>query len=136
MTLSEGLVGKLDYNFEVFCHEKGVAELVVKAYGKGNDDIKVLERIHLDGAGARGLAKSRIVLSDKAKAEVRGETYGNAPDARGSINIQVSPEMPPAYKYWNGGPIPLASAENLVPFFGEERLRHGHFGGIELEAVP
>ncbi len=86
MTLSEGRVGKLDYDFEVFCQEKSVAELVVKVYGKGNDDIKVLERIHLDGAGARGLAKSRIVLSDKAKAEVRGETYGNAPDARGHVD--------------------------------------------------
>ena len=84
--LSQGLVGKLDYDFEVVCQEKGVAELVVKAYGKGHDDIKILEKIHLDGAGARGLAKSRLVLSDKAKAEVRGETYGNAPHARGHVD--------------------------------------------------
>ena len=84
--LSQGLVGKLDYDFEVFCQEKGVAELVVKAYGKGNDDIKILEKIHLNGEGARGLAKSRLVLSDRAKAEVRGETYGNAPHARGHVD--------------------------------------------------
>ena len=84
--LSQGLVGKLDYDFEVFCQEEGVAELVVKVYGKGHDDIKIWEKIHLDGAGARGLAKSRLVLSDKAKAEVRGETYGNAPNARGHVD--------------------------------------------------
>jgi Fe-S cluster assembly scaffold protein SufB len=84
--LSQGMVGRLDYDFEVFCEEKAVAELVVKAYGKGSDDIKVLEKIHLNGAGARGLAKSRIVLSDKAKAEIRGETYGNAPYARGHVD--------------------------------------------------
>jgi len=84
--LSQGLVGKLDYDFEVFCQEKAVAELVVKVYGKGADDIKVWEKIHLNGAGARGLAKSRIVLSDKAKAEVKGETYGNAPHARGHVD--------------------------------------------------
>ena len=84
--LSQGLVGKLDYDFEVFCQEKGVAELVVKAFGKGHDDIRIWEKIHLDGAGARGLAKSRLVLSDKARAEVRGETYGNAPDARGHVD--------------------------------------------------
>jgi Fe-S cluster assembly scaffold protein SufB len=84
--LSQGLVGKLDYDFEVFCQEKAVAELVVKAYGKGSDDIKVWEKIHLNGVGARGLAKSRLVLSDKAKAEVRGETYGNAPYARGHVD--------------------------------------------------
>ena len=84
--LSEGFVGKLDYDFEVFCQEKAVAELVVKAYGKGHDDIKVLEKIHLNGAGARGLAKSRIVLSDEASAEVKGETYGNAPQAIGHVD--------------------------------------------------
>ena len=86
MSISQGLVGKLDYDFEVFCQEKAIAELVVKAYGKGSDDIKVWEKIHLNGAGARGLAKSRIVLSDKAKAEVKGETYGNAPYARGHVD--------------------------------------------------
>jgi len=85
-TLSQGRVGKLDYDFEVFCEDRAVAELVVKAYGKGNDDIKVWEKIHLDGIGARGLAKSRLVLSDKAKAEVKGETYGNAPFARGHVD--------------------------------------------------
>jgi len=84
--LSQGLVGRLDYDFEVFCQEKAVAELVVKAYGKGHDDIKVWEKIHLNGIGARGLAKSRIVLSDRAKAEVKGETYGNAPHARGHVD--------------------------------------------------
>jgi Fe-S cluster assembly scaffold protein SufB len=84
--LSQGLVGKLDYDFEVFCEEKAVAELVVKAYGKGSDDIKVWEKIYLNGTGARGMAKSRLVLGDKAKAEVRGETYGNAPYARGHVD--------------------------------------------------
>jgi hypothetical protein len=86
LTISQGRVGKLDYDFEVFCQEKAVAELVVKVYGKGVDDIKVWEKIHLDGAGARGLAKSRLVLGDKAKAEVKGETYGNAPYARGHVD--------------------------------------------------
>jgi Fe-S cluster assembly scaffold protein SufB len=84
--LTQGLIGRMDYDFEVFCQEKGVAELVVKAYGKGNDDIKILEKIHLNGEGSRGMAKSRLVLSDRAKAEVRGETYGNAPHARGHVD--------------------------------------------------
>jgi Fe-S cluster assembly scaffold protein SufB len=84
--LSQGLVGRLDYDFEVFCQEKAVAELVVKAYGRGSDDIKILEKIYLEGKGARGMAKSRLVLSDKARAEVRGETYGNAPYARGHVD--------------------------------------------------
>jgi len=84
--LNEGRVGMLDYDFEVFCQEDSIAELIVKAYGKGDDNIKILEKIHLNGAGARGLAKSRIVLSDRAKAEVRGETFGNAPHSRGHVD--------------------------------------------------
>jgi Fe-S cluster assembly scaffold protein SufB len=85
-TLTQGLVGKLDYDFEIFCQEKAVAELVVKAYAKGHDEIKVWERIHLNGTGARGLAKSRLVLTGQATGEVRGETYGNAPYARGHVD--------------------------------------------------
>jgi len=85
-TLSQGLVGKLDYDFEVFCQDKAIAELIVKAYGKGHDDIRIWEKIHLNGVGARGLARTRLVLSDKAKAEVKGETYGNAPYARGHVD--------------------------------------------------
>jgi Fe-S cluster assembly scaffold protein SufB len=84
--LSDGRVGRMDYDFEVFCLEDSVAELVVKVYGKGDDDIKVVEKIHLDGTGARGLAKSRLVLADKARAEVRGETDGNAPQSRGHVD--------------------------------------------------
>lgn len=84
--LNEGRVGIMDYDFEVFCEEEAVAELVVKAYGKGNDDIKILEKIHLNGQGARGLAKSRLVLSNQARAEVRGETYANAPESRGHVD--------------------------------------------------
>ncbi|MGD9394220.1 MAG: SufD family Fe-S cluster assembly protein [Dehalococcoidia bacterium] len=84
--LSQGMVGRLDYDSEVTCEEKAVAELTVKAYGKGNDDLKIVEKINLNGAGARGIAKSRLVLGDKARAEVRGETYGNAPYARGHVD--------------------------------------------------
>jgi hypothetical protein len=85
-TLIEGCVGTLDYDFEVFGEGKSISELVVKVYGKKEDDIKVVEKIHLDGREAKGLAKSRLVLSDNAKAVVMGETYGNAPFTRGHVD--------------------------------------------------
>ena len=85
-TLIEGCVGMLDYDFEVFGDEKSISELVVKVYGKNEDDIRIAEKIHLNGAGAKGLAKSRLVLNDRAKAVVMGETYGNAPFARGHVD--------------------------------------------------
>jgi Fe-S cluster assembly scaffold protein SufB len=85
-TLIEGCVGMLDYDFEVFGDEKSISELVVKVYGKKEDDIRVAEKIHLNGVEAKGLAKSRLVLNDRAKAVVMGETYGNAPFARGHVD--------------------------------------------------
>jgi hypothetical protein len=86
LTLIEGCVGLLDYDFEVFGEEKSISELMVKVFGKKEDDIKIAERIHLNGREARGLAKSRLVLKDNAKAVVMGETYGNAPFARGHVD--------------------------------------------------
>ncbi|MBA7494584.1 hypothetical protein ES702_05161 [subsurface metagenome] len=85
-TLIEGCVGTLDYDFELFGDEKSVSELLVKAFGKKEDDINIIEKIHLDGKEARGLAKTRLVLNDNAKALVRGETYGNAPFTRGHVD--------------------------------------------------
>ena len=84
--LIEGCVGMLDYDFEIFGEEKSNSELMVKVSGKKEDDISIVEKIHLDGAEARGLAKSRLVLNDNARAIVRGETYGNAPFARGHVD--------------------------------------------------
>ena len=85
-SLIQGCVGMLDYDFEIFGDEKSINELLVKVFGKKEDDINIVEKIHLDGKGARGLAKSRLVLNDNAKAVVRGETYGNAPFARGHVD--------------------------------------------------
>jgi Fe-S cluster assembly scaffold protein SufB len=86
LTLIEGCVGMLDYDFEVFGDEKSISELVVKVYGKKEDDIRVAEKIHLNGVEAKGLAKSRLVLNDRAKAVIMGETHGNAPFARGHVD--------------------------------------------------
>ncbi len=85
-SLVEGCVGKLDFDYEVFSGARSVAELVAKVYGKKDDIIKIAERVNLDADGARSLIKTRVVLTDRATAEVIGETYGNAPYARGHVD--------------------------------------------------
>jgi len=85
-SLVEGCVGKLDFDYEVFSGARSVAELIAKVYGKKDDIIKIAERVNLDADGARSLIKTRVVLTDRATAEVIGETYGNAPDARGHVD--------------------------------------------------
>jgi hypothetical protein len=84
--LTTGRVGKLDFDYVVDVAARGVAELVVKAYGYGDDAITVKETIRLNGEQARGLAKSRIAVRDRATSEVIGSTEGNAPFARGHVD--------------------------------------------------
>ena len=79
-------MGKLDFDYEIFSGAGSVAELIAKVYGKRNDIIKMAEKVNLNGSSARSLIKTRIVLRDRAKAEVIGETYGNAPHARGHVD--------------------------------------------------
>ncbi|MBM4466349.1 MAG: SufBD protein [Chloroflexi bacterium] len=84
--LTTGRVGKLDFDYVVDVAARGVAELVVKVYGYGDDVISVKETIRLNGEEARGLAKSRIAVRDQARSEVIGATEGNAPYARGHVD--------------------------------------------------
>ncbi len=84
--LTTGRVGKLEFDYEVDVAARGVAELITKAYGYGEDALSVKETIRLNGEGARGLAKARIAVRDRAISEVIGTTEGHAPLARGHVD--------------------------------------------------
>jgi len=84
--LTHGRVGKLAFDYVVDVAAGGVAELVTKAYGSGDDAISIKETIRLNGEGARGLARARIAVRDQATSEVYGTTEGNAAFARGHID--------------------------------------------------
>ena len=85
-SLVEGSVGTLDFDYEVFSEAGSIAELVAKVYGKNDDVIRIAEKINLNGNSARSLIKTRVVLTDRARAEIIGETYGNAPYTRGHVD--------------------------------------------------
>lgn len=85
-SLIQGRVGRLDIDYTVTVGEEAVAELTSKVYGFGSDSIRIREQLNLDGAGARGLIKSRLAVRDDAMAEVSGATYGNAAGARGHVD--------------------------------------------------
>lgn len=84
--LIDGAAGKVRLDYDAAVQERGVVELYAKIYGKHLDDITVRESIALNGDNARGLAKSRIVLRECAKAEVLGEVVGNGPHTRGHVD--------------------------------------------------
>lgn len=84
--LTQGRVGRMAIEFEVDVAARGVAELIAKAYGSADDEIKVDEVIRLNGEGARGLTKTRAAVRDRAKSEVLTTAEGNAPGAVGHMD--------------------------------------------------
>ncbi len=84
--LIKGATGVINLDYEAYLGEQAVAEMYAKIYGKRQDDIQVKESIYLNGAESKGLAKSRIVLSEKARAEVLGEVIGKGAHSRGHID--------------------------------------------------
>jgi Fe-S cluster assembly scaffold protein SufB len=84
--LTRGRIGKLDLDYVVEVGKEAVVELVTKAFGSGEDAVKVMETIRLNGENARGLAKSRVAVKEQASSEVNTTTEGNAPGARGHMD--------------------------------------------------
>ena len=85
-SLITGRVGKLDIDYDVDARKNSVTELLTKVYGKDNDEIKINERVKLNGEHARSVIKSRIAVKDNAMCEVINITEGNAPYARGHVD--------------------------------------------------
>jgi Fe-S cluster assembly scaffold protein SufB len=84
--LTKGSVGELRIDYEGDLKKDAVCEFDAKVYGKNKDRISVKESIYLNGVNARGLAKSRIVSSDRCHSEVIGEIIGNAAYSRGHVD--------------------------------------------------
>lgn len=85
-TLTEGRVGELDFDYTVDVGERGRGELLVRAYGYGDDRLRTVETIRLNGPGARSLTKSRIAVREDAVSDVIATTEGNAPESRGHVD--------------------------------------------------
>jgi Fe-S cluster assembly scaffold protein SufB len=85
-SLVHGQVGHLNIQIEVDVAAEGIVELVSKAYGSADDEIKMNESIRLNGEGARGLTKTRVAVRDQATSEIYTTAEGNAPGAVGHMD--------------------------------------------------
>lgn len=85
-SLVHGRVGTLDVDYVADVAAHGVVEMITQAYGSGDDDITVRETVRLNGTAARGLAKTRIAVRDRAHTRVFTTAEGNAPQARGHMD--------------------------------------------------
>lgn len=85
-SLTRGRAGLLDLDYQLDVGTEALAEMTTKAYGTGDDKIAVRELVRLNGAGARGLTRTRIAVRDRAISQVYTTTEGNAPGARGHMD--------------------------------------------------
>lgn len=85
-SLLTGRVGRLRLDYTADALDESVVEMSARIFGHGDDRIEIVERISLSGAGARSMIKSRVAVEDDAVAEIRGETVGRAPGARGHVD--------------------------------------------------
>lgn len=113
--LVKGAVGLLDADYEVYLGEDAVTELAFKTYGKAKDKIKVREALFLEGDNSRGIAKTRIVLQDEAKAKVLGEAVGKAPGSRGHVDCT---------EILRGNTAEAEAIPKLIVYDGRSKLTH------------
>jgi len=78
--------GKFKTKFYGEIGPKAVAVVEAKMKATEGDDVVVEDIMKLVGEGSRGLSKSRIIALDGAKAEFKGEAYGEAPNSRCHID--------------------------------------------------
>lgn len=86
--LLKGRVGKIDIQYEAFCHAHSLLEMNARVNGIDEDDIKISEIGHLTGEGARGVLTTRIAVRNRARAEVYNRLSASAPFARGHVDCK------------------------------------------------
>lgn len=84
--LIKGRVGSLDIDYEVEAGKDAVVEMIAKAYGYGDDRIKIREKCELKGDSSRGIIKSRVAVKERAHSEVISEIEALGPHSRGHMD--------------------------------------------------
>jgi Fe-S cluster assembly scaffold protein SufB len=87
-SLLSGSVGSLGIDYAVEVEDDAVAELTAKVFGHRTDTIDIKESVLLLGRDSRGLIKTRVVVTERAKAQITGITEAYARGARGHVDCK------------------------------------------------
>jgi Fe-S cluster assembly scaffold protein SufB len=86
--LIKGRVGELDIDYDVECGAHGVADLVARINGRGDDRVSIRETGHITGEFGRAVLNTYIALRDRARAEVTNTLKADARGARGHVDCK------------------------------------------------
>ena len=84
--IKSGRAGNVDIDYEVHLGKEAKSLLLSKIYAKGDDNIKAVESIYMEGDHSSGVVKTRMALRDDAKSEVIGKTVGIGEYSRGHVD--------------------------------------------------
>lgn len=87
-SLLSGSVGALGIDYVVEVDDHAVAELTAKVFGHRTDAIQIKESVQLMGQDSRGLIKTRVVVTDRARADITGITEAYGRGARGHVDCK------------------------------------------------
>jgi Fe-S cluster assembly scaffold protein SufB len=85
-SLTAGRVGRLATHIRVQGEAHSLAELRSRVLGRGEDSIELADHVLLTGEGARSLVRTRVVVTEHARARVLSTTEGNAAGTRGHMD--------------------------------------------------
>lgn len=87
--LTQGTVGQTRIELEGDLGKRSKADIESKVLGKSKkDQVEIIDKINLKGAGSKGLIKMRAAAQNGGKVLMQGETYASAPDAFGHVDCQ------------------------------------------------
>jgi hypothetical protein len=87
--LSKGTVGEVNIEVEAHLAAKAKSEITTKVFGKNQkDQVNILDKVYLEGAGSRSLIKMRAAAQDGGQVVMQGETYASAAGATGHVDCQ------------------------------------------------
>jgi Fe-S cluster assembly scaffold protein SufB len=87
-SLLSGSVGSLGIDYVVEIEDEAVTELTAKVFGHRTDVIQIKESVLLLGRDSRGLIKTRVVVTEQARAEITGITEAYGKGARGHVDCK------------------------------------------------
>jgi uncharacterized protein len=87
--LSQGTPGKIKIEVEAILDKNAKTQIITKALGRSEkDQIEILDKIKLKGAGSRSIIKMRAAAKNGGRVFMQGETYANAAGAMGHVDCQ------------------------------------------------
>ncbi len=86
--LIEGRAGLIDMKYETQCDDNAVMEMTARISGSGDDIIRISEIGHLNGARSRGVLKTRVAVSGRARADVYNRLTADGDHATGHVDCK------------------------------------------------